>query len=47
LTESRNYDLAGNLISLTHFNGKTTKYTYDSLNRLTQKVPDPSTNEPT
>ena len=24
LTETRNYDLAGNLISLTHFNGKTT-----------------------
>ena len=47
LSESRNYDLAGNLISLTHFSGKTTKYYYDSLNRLTQKVPDPSTNEPT
>jgi len=34
LTETRNYDTAGNLTSLTHFNGVTTTYTYDSLNRL-------------
>jgi len=32
LTETRNYDTAGNLTSLTHFNGVTTTYTYDSLN---------------
>jgi YD repeat-containing protein len=30
LTETRNYDTAGNLISLTHFNGVTTTYTYDA-----------------
>jgi YD repeat-containing protein len=47
LKESRLYDPAGNLSSLTHFNGKTTTYTYDSLNRLTARTPDPSLNEPT
>jgi RHS repeat-associated protein len=34
LTESRTYDAAGNLYQLTHFNGVTTTYTYDALNRL-------------
>jgi RHS repeat-associated protein len=34
LTETRQYDAAGNLQSLTHFNGVTTTYTYDTLNRL-------------
>jgi YD repeat-containing protein len=34
LTESRYYDPAGNLTSLTHFNGATATYTYDALNRL-------------
>jgi RHS repeat-associated protein len=34
LTETRRYDAAGNLTSLTHFNGVTTTYTYDALNRL-------------
>jgi RHS repeat-associated protein len=34
LTETRQYDAAGNLVSLTHFNGVTTTYTYDALNRL-------------
>jgi YD repeat-containing protein len=34
LTETRQYDAAGNLTSLTHFNGVTTTYTYDALNRL-------------
>jgi RHS repeat-associated protein len=34
LTETRTYDTAGNLATLTHFNGVTTTYTYDALNRL-------------
>ena len=34
LTETRTYDAAGNLKTLTHFNGVTTTYTYDALNRL-------------
>jgi RHS repeat-associated protein len=34
LTETRSYNAAGNLVSLTHFNGVTTAYTYDALNRL-------------
>ena len=33
-TETRNYDTAGNLTSLVHFNQVATTYTYDSLNRL-------------
>ncbi|HEY2468030.1 MAG TPA: RHS repeat domain-containing protein, partial [Terracidiphilus sp.] len=43
LTETREYDTAGNLTSLTHFNGKTTTYAYDTLNRLLSRVPDPTT----
>jgi RHS repeat-associated protein len=40
LTETRSYDAAGNLVSLTHFNGVTTTYTYDALNRrLTLSTP--------
>jgi YD repeat-containing protein len=42
LTESRSYDAAGNLLSLKHFNGYTTTYTYDGLNRLLTRVPDPN-----
>src|SRR5208337_3257150 len=34
LTETRSYDAAGNLVSLTHFNGVTTTFTYDPINRL-------------
>ena len=34
LTETRSYNAAGNLVSLTHFNGVTTTYTYNALNRL-------------
>jgi RHS repeat-associated protein len=34
LKETRTYDAAGNLQTLTHFNGVTTTYTYDALNRL-------------
>jgi YD repeat-containing protein len=47
LNESRSYDAAGNLVSLKHFNGKTTTYTYDSLNRLLTRVPDATLSEPT
>jgi YD repeat-containing protein len=32
-TETRTYDSNGNLASVTHFNGVTTTYTYDVLNR--------------
>ena len=44
LTETRQYDAAGNLVSLTHFNGVTTTYTYDALNRvLTRSTPGEAT----
>ena len=40
LTETRQYDAAGNLVSLTHFNGVTTTYTYDAVNRrLSRSTP--------
>ena len=45
LTETRTYDYAGNLFSLLNFNGKTTAYGYDPLNRLLSKTPDPTLNE--
>jgi RHS repeat-associated protein len=38
LTETRQYDQNGNLSSITHFNGVTTTYTYDSLNRLLSSI---------
>ncbi len=38
LTETRHYDQNGNLTSLTHFNGVTTTYTYDNLNRLLSRT---------
>ena len=37
---------AGNLLSLQHFNGKTTTYSYDPLDRLLTRTPDPSYGEP-
>jgi len=40
--QTRTYDAEGNLISLTDYNGKTTTYTYDALNRLIAKTPDAS-----
>ena len=33
-------------LSRPHFNGKTTTYAYDSLNRLLSRTPDPTTGEP-
>lgn len=33
-TETRKYDAQGNLTSLTNFNGDTTTYSYDQMNRL-------------
>ena len=38
LTETRTYDAAGNLQTLTHFNGAVTTYTYDALNRLLSRT---------
>src|SRR5204863_2174402 len=38
--ETYAYDLAGNLTNKVDFNGRTTIYTYDSLNRLLSKMPD-------
>jgi RHS repeat-associated protein len=38
LTENRQYDTNGNLVSLTHFNGVTTTYSYDALNRLLSRI---------
>jgi RHS repeat-associated protein len=40
--ETMNYDFVGNLTSKVDFNGKTTSYAYDSLNRLLSKTPDAS-----
>jgi YD repeat-containing protein len=47
MVESSAYDAVGNLAAKTNFNGKTTTYTYDLLNRLHQKIPDPSLSQPT
>jgi len=41
MAETFSYDPVGNLAATTDFNGKTTTYTYDVLNRLHQKIPDP------
>ncbi|MGH9762798.1 MAG: hypothetical protein ACREAC_18400, partial [Blastocatellia bacterium] len=41
-SESYSYNSAGNLASHTDFNGKTTTFGYDSMNRLLSKTPDPS-----
>jgi YD repeat-containing protein len=38
LTETRSYYTAGNLTSLLHFNGVTTAYAYDALNRLLSRT---------
>lgn len=43
--ETYRYDLAGNLVSKTDFNGYTTSYQYDSMNRLVAKIPDPRRGE--
>jgi YD repeat-containing protein len=37
-SETRSYDAAGNLQTLTHFNGVTTTYAYDALNRLSTRA---------
>ena len=44
-TQTRNYDAAGNLTSLTDYNGHTTTYAYDALNRLITKTPDAATGD--
>jgi RHS repeat-associated protein len=38
--QTRTYDAAGNLQTLTDYNGNTTTYTYDNLNRLLSRTPD-------
>jgi YD repeat-containing protein len=38
LAETRQYDQNGNLATVTHFNGVTTTYTYDQLNRLLSRA---------
>jgi YD repeat-containing protein len=40
-------DAVGNLSTKKDFNGKTTTYTYDTLNRLLRKIPDASLNQTT
>jgi YD repeat-containing protein len=42
--ETYNYDNAGNLHTRTDFNGRTTTFGYDTLNRLLSKTPDASFN---
>lgn len=38
LTETRTYDNNGNPVTVAHFNGMTTTYTYDALNRLLSRA---------
>ena len=38
-SQTRTYDAAGNLQTLLDYNGRTTQYTYDSLNRLITRSP--------
>jgi RHS repeat-associated protein len=45
--ETYTYDAVGNMATRTDFNRKTTTYSYDTLNRLLSKVPDPSLGEST
>ena len=45
MSESYAYDVVGNLASKTDFNGKTTTYSYDTLNGLLKKTPDSSLNQ--
>ena len=47
MAEPFTYDEVGNLKTHTDFNGKTTTFAYDQLNRLKSKVPDPSLSQPT
>ena len=44
--ESMQYDAGGNLLFHTDFNGNTTGYQYDSMNRLLSKTPAASLSEP-
>jgi YD repeat-containing protein len=44
--ETYSYNAAGNLIGRIDFRGKTTTYSYDSMNRLTRKTPDATLEEP-
>jgi YD repeat-containing protein len=41
-SETTTYDAAGNLLTKTDFNGKTTTYNYAQVHRLTKKIPDAS-----
>jgi RHS repeat-associated protein len=44
-SQTRNYDAAGNLTTLIDYNGHTTTYEYDALNRLITKIPDAATGD--
>jgi len=41
MSDTYNYDAAGNMASKADFNGHTTTYQYDTMNRLTAKTADP------
>jgi len=44
--ETYQYDSTGQMVQKTDFNGRTTTYSYDIMNRLVQKIPDPSFGAP-
>ena len=46
ISEYSSYDAVGNAARVTDFNGKTTTYHYDALNRLDTISPDASLNQP-
>lgn len=46
-SETTAYDAVGNVSAKTDFNGKTTTFTYDTLNWMFSKIPDASLSQPT
>ncbi|MGA2435128.1 MAG: RHS repeat domain-containing protein, partial [Bryobacteraceae bacterium] len=45
-TETISYNPTGTQANVADFNGKTSTFSYDSMNRLLSRTPDPSFNEP-